>query len=100
MKSSTRKSPTPTKAPPRRKGGGYKLGPRPAKPIPPDAIWLTSNQVCARYGARSHMWLWRKVRNDPAFPKPRYQGRMQIFLVAEFDEYDRSLISKNVGSER
>jgi hypothetical protein len=52
MKSSTRKPPTLTKAPPRRKGGGYKLGPRPAKPIPPDAIWLTSNQVCARAMAR------------------------------------------------
>lgn len=83
-----------------RPGAGYKLGPRPAKPIPADAIWLTSNQVCARYGAKSQMWLWRKIKRDPDFPKPVYFGRMMMFLVAELDAYDHGLISKRVGAER
>jgi hypothetical protein len=30
--------------------------PRQTKPASPDAVWLTANQVLARYG-RSHMWL-------------------------------------------
>jgi predicted DNA-binding transcriptional regulator AlpA len=86
-------------APPR-PGAGYKLGPRPAKRVPADAIWLTSNQVCARYGAKSQMWLWRKIKRDPDFPKPVYFGRMMMFLVAELDAYDHGLISKRVGAER
>jgi predicted DNA-binding transcriptional regulator AlpA len=95
----SRKPPTPTKEPPR-DGGGYKLGPYPPKPLPPNALWMTSNQVCNRYGGRSHMWLWRSIKNDPAFPKPTYMGRMQMFLVAEFDAYDALLISKKIGAER
>jgi predicted DNA-binding transcriptional regulator AlpA len=83
-----------------RPGASYKLGPRPAKPVPADAIWLTSNQVCARYGGKSQMWLWRKIKRNPDFPKPVYFGRMMMFLVAELDAYDHGLISKRVGAER
>ena len=92
MESSPRKSPTP---PPRRKGGGYKLGPRPAKAIPADALWITSNQVRARYGGKSDMWLWRKIKHDPDFPKPTYDGRLMQFSVPALDDYDR----KKIGAE-
>lgn len=87
-------------APRRRIGTGYKLGPHAPKILPAGAIWMTSNQVCARYGGKSHMWLWRKVKCDPAFPKPVYFGRMMMFSVAEQDEYDRIMISKRVGADR
>jgi hypothetical protein len=80
-------------------GPGYKLGPHVAKPVPADAIWLTSNQVCARYAGRSQMWQWRKINHDPAFPKPTYFGRMMMFSRAELDAYDRVLISKRAGAE-
>ena len=82
----------------RRKGKGYKLGPREGKPIPPNALWINGKQVCERYGGRSAMWLWRKVRRDPKFPKPRFDGRVQLFSVAEFDAYDRALISERVDA--
>jgi hypothetical protein len=36
------------------------------------------------------------VKDDPAFPKPRYMGRLQIFSVAELNAYDRLLISKKI----
>jgi predicted DNA-binding transcriptional regulator AlpA len=69
----------PTKAPPPKgSGAGYKLGPRAAKPVSVDAVWITSNQVCQRYGGRSHMWLFRNIKNIPDFPKPTYFGRMQL----------------------
>jgi len=89
-----------TDAPRRRIGRGYKLGPHAPKTVPAGAIWMTSNQVCARYGGKSHMWLWRKIKYDPAFPKPVYFGRLMMFLVAEQDEYDRIMISKRVGADR
>jgi predicted DNA-binding transcriptional regulator AlpA len=82
----------------RRSGAGYTLGPHKPKPVPTSAVWITSNQTCERYGGRSLMWLWRKVKTDPAFPKPIYMGRMQYFSVAALDAYDRGLISKRVGA--
>jgi hypothetical protein len=84
--------------PPKGNGAGYKLGTRAAKVVPVDAVWMSGKQVCARYGGRSHMWLFRNIKNNPDFPKPSYQGRMQIFSVAEFDAYDRKLISKRSES--
>jgi hypothetical protein len=75
--------PKPAKTqPPKGSGGGYKLGP------------MTSNQLRARYGNRSHMWLYRNLRSNPDFPQPSFQGRMMMFSVAEFDEFDRKLLSK------
>jgi hypothetical protein len=100
MKSSTkRRSPRkPTKTlPPKGSGGGYKLGPRKVQPVPVDAVWMTSTQLRARYGNRSHMWIVRNLKNNPDFPRPSYHGRMQIFSVKEFDEYDRLLLSKRSG---
>lgn len=70
-------------------GGGYNVSHTP-KPIPPDAVWLTSAQVCARYGGMSKMWLWRRVKDDPKFPKPRYFGRLQMYSVEALNKYDRS----------
>ena len=68
------------------------LGPRKPVEIPHDAVWITAAQVCSRYGGRSFMWLNRKLLNDPTFPRPSYDGRIRLFLLSQFDEYDRSLI--------
>jgi predicted DNA-binding transcriptional regulator AlpA len=75
----------------RRHGKGYKLGPHAAKPIPAGAVWMTAKQVCDRYGGRSEMWLWREIKDNPNFPKPRFHGRLRIFSVVEFDNYDKKL---------
>jgi hypothetical protein len=75
-----------------RPGAGYKIGPHEIKPIPPDAVWLTSNQTRARYGGKSAMWLWNQVEHNPEFPKPCYVGRRQMYSVAELDAYDQKLI--------
>jgi hypothetical protein len=97
MKSNTQKKPTKS-LPPKGRGAGYQLGPRKPKPVSADTLWMTSNQLCARYGNRSHMWIVRSLKNDPSFPKPRYQGRMRLFSVKEFDEYDRLLVLKRSGT--
>jgi hypothetical protein len=71
-----------------------KLGPRKPVPIPTDALWISARQVRARYGGRSHMWLVRKIQNDPNFPPPTYFGRLQFFKPASLDDYDRDCIDK------
>ena len=90
-------SPTPTLTKQPRAGGG--LGPRSPKPLPPDAVWATALQVRARYGGASDMWIYRKLKNDPDFPKPSYDGRLMLFNVAELESYDRLLLLKRVRGE-
>ncbi|MBW5439253.1 hypothetical protein FXB41_32145 [Bradyrhizobium canariense] len=68
-----------------------RLGPRKSIPVPPDAVWLSTNQVLARYGDRSQMWLWRKVELDPHFPKPIKFGRLNFFRLAALEAYEKSL---------
>jgi hypothetical protein len=100
MPSSSSK-PKPTKTqPPKGSGAGYKLGKRQPKPVPVDAVWMTSNQLRARYGNRSHMWLYRNLRSNSDFPQPSFQGRMMMFSVAEFDAYDRLLLSRRSSDDR
>jgi hypothetical protein len=80
--------------PPRRRtGGGYKLGPHQPSPVPPGAVWITAKQVCERYGGRSLMWLWRKLRDEPTFPRPTYFGRIQFFSVEAVEAYERATIA-------
>jgi predicted DNA-binding transcriptional regulator AlpA len=50
--------------------------------------YLTSAQVCERYGGRSQMWLWRRLKHDPRFPRPLIIGNRKHFLIEELDAYD------------
>jgi hypothetical protein len=77
----------------RARGKGYKL-PREDKPVTADAKWMTAAQLRRRYGGMSHMWIERNLKKNPDFPRPRFQGRLRLFLVAEFDAYDKKLITK------
>jgi predicted DNA-binding transcriptional regulator AlpA len=70
-----------------------KLGPHKPVPVPPDAVWMSTNQVLARYGGRSQMWLWRKIQKEPAFPRPTYFGRMLFFRVDELEAYERAAVA-------
>jgi hypothetical protein len=49
---------------------------------------LTAIQLRARYGGRSHVWLWRKLKRDPNFPKPFYMDGFRLWDEAALDRYD------------
>jgi hypothetical protein len=49
--------------------------------VPPGAIYISAPQVCDRYGGVSHMWLERKLKNDPEFPHPKYFGRLRFCKI-------------------
>ena len=54
--------------------------------------YLTAAQVRDRYGGKSAMWLWRKLRDDPKFPRPLEISRnVRLFSVAELDRYEDEL---------
>jgi predicted DNA-binding transcriptional regulator AlpA len=48
-----------------------------------EARYLDSIQVRRRYGNRSDMWLWRRLRDDPSFPKPIEIGRRRFWRLDE-----------------
>jgi predicted DNA-binding transcriptional regulator AlpA len=54
--------------------------------------YLTGPQVRQRYGGRSEMWLWRRDKFDPDFPKPiKFSpAGMKLYDEAELDAYDES----------
>jgi len=53
--------------------------------------YLTTGQLRERYGGRSHMWVERKLKNDPRFPKPiKLGGRWRFFDLDEIEAYERA----------
>jgi predicted DNA-binding transcriptional regulator AlpA len=52
-------------------------------------LFLTARQVCERYG-KSHMWLHRKLRSDPDFPKPIYLGNDRHWRQSELQAYENN----------
>jgi predicted DNA-binding transcriptional regulator AlpA len=56
----------------------------------PSKRYLTGPQVRERYGRRSHMWIWRKLKFDPKFPRPVVHGGRLYFDEAELDGYDEN----------
>ena len=62
--------------------------------------YSTATQVRERYGNRSAMWLWRKLRDDPRFPRPLDMGRnLKLFDDAELDAYDLALRAASKSPE-
>ena len=55
----------------------------------PEKRYLQTAQVRRRYGNCSAMWVYRKVRFDPAFPKPLVINQRHFFSVDELDLYDQ-----------
>jgi len=65
----------------------------------PDDEFLTARQLRKRYGNRSHMWVERRLKDDPGFPRPYYFGRMRFFRLSELEAYEcRQVTRRQVNS--
>ena len=51
--------------------------------------WKTTRQVQERYGDCSHMWIERRLKDDPDFPRPVKFTRLRMWAEDELDVYDR-----------
>ena len=51
---------------------------------------LSSRQVRERYGNCSAMWIYRRLKYDPKFPRPIVISSRQYFDEAELDAYDNA----------
>jgi hypothetical protein len=60
--------------------------------------YSTGPQVRKRYGGRSAMWLWRKLKYDPKFPRPLEMGpNLRLFDDEALDRYDDALRADTDG---
>ena len=67
-------------------------------PSAPRKRYSTSRQVRERYGGRSAMWLWRKLKYDPRFPRPLKMGpNLRLFDDQALDSYDAALRADTDG---
>jgi hypothetical protein len=69
------------------------FGSTPANPA--DDVYLSTRQVCARYGDVSQMSLWRWL-HDPKmkFPEPMRIQKRRYWLLADLANWERSRASK------
>jgi hypothetical protein len=51
--------------------------------------FITTSQLCARWGDCSHMTVERKLKFDPSFPRPYHFTRVRMFDLAEIEAYER-----------
>ena len=63
--------------------------------VPAGAVYITTAQLRQRYGNLSHMWVERKLRNDPEFPRPVCFGSsFRFFKLADVEDYERRCAMK------
>jgi predicted DNA-binding transcriptional regulator AlpA len=59
-----------------------------------DPVYIATRQLRRRYGGVSHMWVERRMVDDPAFPKPVYFGARRFWAVAELEAWERATAAK------
>ena len=58
-----------------------------AKPESIKAVYVPTKGVQAFFGGKSRMWVARKLKNDPRFPKPVYFGKLPHWRVEWLEKY-------------
>jgi hypothetical protein len=61
---------------------------RPVRPVPPDATYMSGRQLRRRYGDVSHMWIERRLKNDPDFPRPEFFGSQRFYKISAVEAYE------------
>ena len=59
--------------------------------------YITHQQLRARWGDRSEMFVPRLLESDPTFPRPikmGKKGRIQLFDLELIEEYEKKSITK------
>jgi hypothetical protein len=84
-----------TLAPAHHPGVAPKHGPSARGPPSAAAKFITTTQLRERWGNVSHMFIERRVKGDPNFPKPIFFGRLRFWDVEEVAAWERAQILKS-----
>jgi predicted DNA-binding transcriptional regulator AlpA len=60
-------------------------------------VYITTRQLRHRYGGVSHMWIERRLVDDPEFPKPVYLGARRFWALAAIEVWERTRAAKSRG---
>lgn len=60
-----------------------------------DDRMVPTAEVQRRYGQVSHMWVERRLKDDPTFPKPFYISRRRYWRVADSEEYGLQFVDSD-----
>jgi predicted DNA-binding transcriptional regulator AlpA len=63
----------------------------------PDDVYLKTRQVQLRYGGCSHMFIERRLANDPAFPRPVFMGRLRFWKLSELQKWEASQVDRKAS---
>lgn len=64
-----------------------------------EPVFIPTRQLRNRYGGVSHMWVERRLNEDPNFPRPRYLGQRRYWSVVELEEWERKAASNQKKAE-
>jgi hypothetical protein len=58
---------------------------------PADDVLMTAAQLKRRWGGCSDMLIWRRLRDDPAMPRPLDMRGRRLWYLSEIIRYERLL---------
>ena len=61
------------------------------------AEFVPARAVRQRYGNVSHMWIERRLKDDPSFPRPIYFGRLRFWRIEDLREWERACAKREVA---
>ena len=59
-----------------------------------EPVYISTRQLRYRYGGVSHMWIDRRLADDPEFPKPVYFGARRFWPLAAVELWERKTSAK------
>ncbi len=60
-----------------------------------DDTLIPTAQLRARYGGVSDMWVWRRLHDDPEFPKPTYIAKRRYWRLGELVAWERAVAARH-----
>jgi hypothetical protein len=58
-------------------------------------VFLRTIAVRQRYGNASHMFIERRLANDPTFPRPHFFGRMRFWKLSDLEKWEKAQAARS-----
>ena len=58
-------------------------------------VFLKTKQLRERYGRCSHMFIERRLANDPTFPRPVFFGRMRFWKLSDLEKWEKAQAARS-----
>jgi hypothetical protein len=59
-----------------------------------DVTLIPTSRLRARFGGVSHMWVERRLKDDPRFPQPIYIAGRRFWRVADLHVWEKAQVAR------